>query len=1211
LLKLRLLAAILLGSAFAAAPGWGLVITDPAGDDYGPGTYLYPLDGVFTAGSYDITKFTVQEVGSKVRFAVEIAGEITDPWGSGAGFSLQSIDIYIDKDGVAGSGSTSALERRNVEFSPASAWEYCVWSAPPFDDFQTHVVSATGSTYYSGVTVSVDQAADVVTVDVPKSIIGTPASTWRYVVLMLGQAGYDPGRVRPVARDVTQWGFGGGDDGQWDANVIDLAAEAGVPQEALLANYSAVTHVSPVLINHVDTAAPSISYTAPASWEAHIPLPVAALITDDVVVAASVFLRQPGGAYEELPMRRTGTLAWDVTIPGTKIGSPGLEYYVWASDGTHAATLPSAASPFSVTVTEDLTAPSVTALGGEPQVFSPNGDGYRDATLVTAEVSEPAYIWLDVSDSLGAPVRQLADSALAEASLSVSWDGKNQAAVTVGDGTYTVTSRCRDLAGNQGAIEIAQVEVDSDQAVRRLDVVLLFHANQNLVPYGRAANRACYKGVLQTLRAHPTLKFMIHFSGTLISDLLWFDPETLEILREGVADGQFEIVGSTYAQNIIYSTRIAPDDYQMNRQQIAIHKRLIEDTFGATPASFWNPERVWTQNIVHLLADAGYANVQIEDHILAESGATGSEYLVRTTTFGGATVNVFNDDKDFEGRINGAIDSGDTASVMGFLRYLYDQDQNDQYAVCYHEDMEATGLWDFESGENPAVDFANLGKLLTAFERDPRIKVTTYSEFLRSHQPVEDVSPVVDGAADWMGRDAWFAEDSAPQAQAYRELFAEVRDSLDAVHDGFGAFAPDTIAAAKLLDQAWLTLCAHQYEFAVHGYGGIAGTTQWELARDALVAARAARYALTGAAEPSVRDLNDDTVQEVVFAGPSDLYVFSPYGGKLLYWFDLEDGTELVGNENFMRNYGEAYTNDNAYVPIARGSEGYPWLAGNNIYPEIHQWNFEARRRCLNDSIWVNGASRPDLVNTVLAYSLDSNYVEFHYALGQIAAVKRITVGIHSLSVEYAFTSAASQASTVDLEIENGLAPDCAGVMMTGRKALRYWDGVDTSSVFDDSMRGVANVISDKGLLFDFTDLPVSLAGEEDVFGLELNPRWQLAIPAYGNGTVRLGLDIVSYSGVKPGGGGRLHGRLQISPNPSRGAVDVLVRGLVPAGTPAAVFDTSGKLVRTLAGTEVNGRYLVSWDGLDSGGARVASGVYMVKVGSGASASTGKVAIVR
>lgn len=193
-----------------ASPGWifGLTLIDPIGDDYGPGTYNYPMDGVFTPGSFDITKVTINNIGNQVRFEIEIQGEIEDPWNSGQGFSLQSIDIYIDEDGVDGSGATWSLERRNVKFSRSSAWEFVIWCAPPFDDFRTHVMDSEGRTYFEGITVSVDRYRDIIVIDVPQSIIGAYQDDWHITVLMLGQNGYEPGRVRPVMENRGQWVLG-------------------------------------------------------------------------------------------------------------------------------------------------------------------------------------------------------------------------------------------------------------------------------------------------------------------------------------------------------------------------------------------------------------------------------------------------------------------------------------------------------------------------------------------------------------------------------------------------------------------------------------------------------------------------------------------------------------------------------------------------------------------------------------------------------------------------------------------------------------------------------------------------------------------------------------------------------------------------------------------------------------------------------------------
>ena len=800
---MRLRAAILLFFCICIPGVWAqaydITLNDPVGDDYGPGDYVYPYDGVFTPGSFDITRFRVYDQGANIVFEVEIDGEIEDPWGSGAGFSLQSIDIYIDQDGTPGSGATWALERRNVSFSSSSAWEYMIWCQPPFDGFETFVLDEYGGTYTSGVSVDVDQGDDVIAITAPKSVLGSPDSGWRYTVLILGQNGYEPGRVRPVRKFADSWAFGGGDDGQSDGNVIDMVAESGVSQESLLANYSPQTMVSPILINRVDGIAPTITHSAPSTWEAHQPLVIDPHIEDDVVVSARLFYREPGNPYTEVDMWRTSDVDWITHIPGAEITEAGLEYYLTATDGTNSSELPGAQSPFIVTVTPDVTPPAVTYLSASPDPFSPNGDGFRDSTVVTAAMSEPSHLSMSIVDSLGTQVRTLLDSVYTEGARGAGWDGRDDSDQPVGEGTYTIRAWARDLGGHASPTESTTVVLTMTQEIRQLDVILLFHANQNLVPYGRVGNISCYEGVLEVLRAHPTLKFPLHFSGCLISDLMWSDPYTMDLLRDGVAEGQFEIIGSTYAQNIMYSTRVADDDFQFNQHQIAVHKAQIEDVVGASPVSFWNPERVWTQNFVKLLTDNGYDNVQIEDHILWDSGITGSEYFVRTTTYNGETVNVFTDDKTFEGYVNGSVDSGDTTSIMSFLRMLYDEDVDDRMAVCYFEDMEASGLWDYEGGNDPVWNWINLGNLLTAFENDPRIKVTTYTEWLQNHEIYEDITPVVDGAADWMGRDAWFAENAEPLAESYRVFWDGIRDSINAVHSTFPAYAPDTVAARALI----------------------------------------------------------------------------------------------------------------------------------------------------------------------------------------------------------------------------------------------------------------------------------------------------------------------------------------------------------------------------------------------------------------------------
>ncbi|MEK6573835.1 MAG: hypothetical protein AABZ58_05915, partial [Chloroflexota bacterium] len=150
-----------------------------------------------------------------------------------------------------------------------------------------------------------------------------------------------------------------------------------------------------------------------------------------------------------------------------------------------------------------------------------------------------------------------------------------------------------------------------------LSVALLFHFNQHFHEYARTASRVCYRGLLKVLRSHPSLKFNIHISGTLIHALNWLDPEPLDLIRAGLADGQFELLGSTYAQNVPY----ASSDWD-NARQIELHRQTLKETFGVEPTVFWNPERCWRQSLVPVVASGGYTCTLVEDHILRKAGAT-------------------------------------------------------------------------------------------------------------------------------------------------------------------------------------------------------------------------------------------------------------------------------------------------------------------------------------------------------------------------------------------------------------------------------------------------------------------------------------------------------------------------------------------------------------------------------------------------------------
>jgi hypothetical protein len=83
-------------------------------------------------------------------------------------------------------------------------------------------------------------------------------------------------------------------------------------------------------------------------------------------------------------------------------------------------------------------------------------------------------------------------------------------------------------------------------------------------------------------------------------------------------------------------------------------------------------------------------------------------------------------------------------------------------------------------------------------------------------------------------------------------------------------------------------------------------------------------------------------------------------------------------------------------------------------------------------------------------------------------------------------------------------------------------------------------------------------------------------------------------------------------PNPFRGQTRIEWSVPRQASVQLSVYDVGGRVVRTLAsGVREAGRYRSDWDGRDSGGAHVASGVYFFRLTSAGEGLTRKVTVMQ
>ncbi|MDT8306312.1 MAG: glucodextranase DOMON-like domain-containing protein, partial [Anaerolineae bacterium] len=221
-----------------------LDIDDPVGDDYGPGSYTYPQDAVFSAGNFDITNFQVGYDEENIIFKFTMSGPLDNPWSSASGLSLQTFDVYIDQ---GEGGSRAMLPGRNLALEDGFAWDYAVtvegWTSgiyvPGEEDAPRQVAEA--SEFF----LLADPGQQKVTVRVPKALLGDNPESWNYAAVVLGQEGFPASgvlRVRDVQARAEQWRFGGAPANSSNhTRVIDLVWPEAGEQEAWLGAYTPTT----------------------------------------------------------------------------------------------------------------------------------------------------------------------------------------------------------------------------------------------------------------------------------------------------------------------------------------------------------------------------------------------------------------------------------------------------------------------------------------------------------------------------------------------------------------------------------------------------------------------------------------------------------------------------------------------------------------------------------------------------------------------------------------------------------------------------------------------------------------------------------------------------------------------------------------------------------------------------------------------------------
>ncbi len=231
-LLLILIVVLLLTSVIKAKEEVIFEISDPVGDEYGPGTYVYPESEQFKPyeGLFDLTQFKVTSVGSDYNLYFKFI-EVNNPWHAKYGFSHQLIQLYIDNDEE---GSLETFKKgANVRFEKGHPWNKLIkitgWTLELFnynDDLEKEAVIKGGHAKL---------LADKETL--PKEEIGDLNKAYYYLLVgSLDGFGYD--NYREIVKEAEGWKFGGGSKSDINPNVIDTLVPEGMNQKEVLGAFN-------------------------------------------------------------------------------------------------------------------------------------------------------------------------------------------------------------------------------------------------------------------------------------------------------------------------------------------------------------------------------------------------------------------------------------------------------------------------------------------------------------------------------------------------------------------------------------------------------------------------------------------------------------------------------------------------------------------------------------------------------------------------------------------------------------------------------------------------------------------------------------------------------------------------------------------------------------------------------------------------------------
>ncbi len=262
----------------------------------------------------------------------------------------------------------------------------------------------------------------------------------------------------------------------------------------------------------------------------------------------------------------------------------------------------------------------------------------------------------------------------------------------------------------------------------KINFVFCIHNHQPVGNFGfvmEDAYRQAYLPFLQVLSEHPSIKAVLHNSGSLLEWIERFRPEYLDLVRGLVARGQLEILTGGFYEPVLSSVPDADKTGQTRKLT-----QYVRDKLGFAPRGLWLAERVWEPSLPGVLAAAGVEYTVVDDSHFKSAGLRDQDLLgYYLTEDQGSVLRVFSGSK----RLRYLIPYAEPEETLAYLRQNSSEDG--ERLLVFADDGEKFGVW--PGTHSLCYERKWLERFLTALEQNSHwVRTVTFSEYMSERRPL-------------------------------------------------------------------------------------------------------------------------------------------------------------------------------------------------------------------------------------------------------------------------------------------------------------------------------------------------------------------------------------------------------------------------------------------------------------------------------------------